>query len=85
MSPLDCTDSEINALVDDGILPARITDNPRNLLVILDECVCMHASGCLSQHVGYFCTRKLGHSGDHIACGGTQHLVARWPNDGSKA
>ena len=30
----------------------------------------------------YFCTRKLGHKGDHVACGAgeDEHCVYRWPN-----
>jgi hypothetical protein len=39
---------------------------------------------CLSRQepgevFGYDCTRLRGHSGDHVACGGSRHDIARWP------
>jgi hypothetical protein len=28
---------------------------------------------------GLLCTRPLGHDGDHVACGSTEHRLATWP------
>ncbi len=25
-----------------------------------------------------FCTRAVGHEGDHVACAGNEHEIARW-------
>jgi len=27
---------------------------------------------------GYKCTRKKGHDGKHVACGGLQHRIEEW-------
>ena len=43
------------------------TDNP------LDLCYTVDPDGV------YVCTRRRGHSGDHVACSGSQHRLKTWP------
>lgn len=45
-----------------------------------NEC-CNSYPSCEAVDDGYICTRHFGHSGDHVACGGTQsHALHTWPN-----
>lgn len=51
---------------------------------------CLHRkAGCLARYVGaivYSCTRDRNHTGDHVACGGTDwHDLLVWPTDATES
>lgn len=49
---------------------------------ISDDCELCYGDGdCPSEMDRWMCTRELGHSGDHVACGGAgSHLARTWHN-----
>jgi len=55
-----------------------------------DDCVCGHCGhppheACAARHKpsGYVCTKRAGHEGLHVACGGERHdLVGPWATPG---
>ena len=40
--------------------------------------------GARSSENSFVCTRQAGHNGNHIACGGTKHIIEVWPNKRNK-
>lgn len=49
-------------------------------------CVVGHESEpfCNARYDGWTCTRQVGHSGDHIACGALDHNYKTWPRSRSE-
>jgi dTDP-4-dehydrorhamnose 3,5-epimerase-like enzyme len=33
---------------------------------------------CNDKFIGYKCTRKYGHKGEHVACGFNEHVIIKW-------
>ncbi len=48
----------------------------------LKEEVAADAVDCDNKNgpVGYWCTREMGHEGNHVACARTYHLLDVWEN-----
>ncbi len=52
----------------------------------IEECVCLgdvlyNEAYCNMDDpvYGFGCTRPVGHSGEHVACGSSDHRIAVWP------
>ena len=74
------------------ICDSTSTWNPTNLIRIEAEertdcefCCDVDLKPCTEEEVnGYRCSRKKGHTGDHVACGEVEHNLSRWTNKEEK-